>query len=141
SGPLALILVEPGATVAVSSALDEIGAGARPGEAHPDEHNGRPAPDPSGGSHRVEPSTADGGSDRSGFYSPVVRRIAAKHGIDLARVKGTGIGGRVRKKDVLAHLAQGGGPTVSQEPMLHIESPYRPEHATAPAGSGSPGPG
>ncbi|HMC07062.1 MAG TPA: dihydrolipoamide acetyltransferase family protein [Solirubrobacterales bacterium] len=141
SGRLERILVEPGATVAVGTALAVIDAGARPGEAHPDEHNGQPAPDQGGGSPATEPSTADGRTDRSGFYSPVVRRIAAKHGINLARVKGTGIGGRVRKKDVLAHLAQGGGPAVSQEPMLHIESPYRPEHATAPAGSGSPGPG
>jgi 2-oxoglutarate dehydrogenase E2 component (dihydrolipoamide succinyltransferase) len=141
SGRLERILVEPGATVAVGTALAVIDAGARPGEAHPDEHNGQPATAQTGRSHRVEPSTADGGTDRSGFYSPVVRRIAAKHGIDLARVKGTGIGGRVRKKDVLAHLAQGGGPPVSQEPTLHIESPYQPEQATAPAGSGSPGPG
>ena len=45
--------------------------------------------------------------DRSGFYSPVVRRIADKHEIDLARVEGTGIGGRVRKRDVLAFLEIG----------------------------------
>ncbi len=38
-------------------------------------------------------------------YSPVVQRIAAEHGIDLATVTGTGRAGRVRKQDVLAVIA------------------------------------
>jgi 2-oxoglutarate dehydrogenase E2 component (dihydrolipoamide succinyltransferase) len=42
------------------------------------------------------------------FVSPVVRRIAAEHGIDPASVPGTGTGGRVTKKDVLAFLEAGG---------------------------------
>src|SRR4030095_3027440 len=49
--------------------------------------------------------------DRAGFYSPVVRRIADKHGIDLTEVEGTGIGGRIRKRDVLAFIEAGGPPT------------------------------
>src|SRR5579875_686128 len=58
------------------------------------------------------PSTASsrpgaGGNGRR--YSPVVQRIAAEHGIDLASVPGTGRGGRVRKQDVLA-LVNGDGP-------------------------------
>jgi len=60
-------------------------------------------------------------------YSPVVQRIAAEHGIDLSQVPGTGRGGRVRKQDVLAFVE-------TEEPPLHIESPYRPEPvAPAPA--------
>ena len=43
-------------------------------------------------------------ADRSGLISPVVRRIADKHGVDLGPVEGTGIGGRIRKKDVLAYV-------------------------------------
>jgi pyruvate/2-oxoglutarate dehydrogenase complex dihydrolipoamide acyltransferase (E2) component len=37
-------------------------------------------------------------------YSPVVMRMAEEHGIDLARIPGTGIGGRVSKRDVLSYL-------------------------------------
>jgi pyruvate/2-oxoglutarate dehydrogenase complex dihydrolipoamide acyltransferase (E2) component len=59
-------------------------------------------------------------------YSPVVLRIAAEHGIDLEAVTGTGRGGRVRKQDVLAAVANG-----TTEPPLHIESPYKPD-APAP---------
>jgi 2-oxoglutarate dehydrogenase dihydrolipoamide succinyltransferase (E2 component) len=141
SGRLERILVEQGATVAVGTPLAEIDAGARPGVAHPDEHNGRRATARGEASPATERPTADGEADRSGFYSPVVRRIAAKHGVDLALVRGTGIGGRVRKKDVLAYVAQEGGQPVSQEPVLHMESPYQPEQAAVPARSGSPGPG
>ncbi len=92
TGRLERILVEPGDTVAVGTLIAEIDAEARPGEAHPDEHNGR---QPQGG-ERPAPSAAEAAAedgDRSSFYSPVVRRIADKHGVDLAQVSGTGIGG------------------------------------------------
>ncbi len=39
--------------------------------------------------------------------TPVVAKLADKHGIDLDMVKGTGIGGRITKKDILAYLAKG----------------------------------
>lgn len=39
-------------------------------------------------------------------YSPAVQSLAAQHGVDLSAVPGTGLGGRVTRKDVLAHLAQ-----------------------------------
>ena len=40
-------------------------------------------------------------------YSPVVRQIATQSGVDLSKITGTGINGRVTKEDVLAHLRQG----------------------------------
>src|SRR5690348_4277461 len=39
--------------------------------------------------------------------SPLVRKIAAEHGIELARMQGTGIAGRVTKKDIESYLATG----------------------------------
>jgi 2-oxoglutarate dehydrogenase dihydrolipoamide succinyltransferase (E2 component) len=150
SGRLERILVKPGATVAVGTLLAEIDAAARPGEAHPAEHHeakaGRSQPAtalPAAGvqrpAARTEPSpeAANGETDRSRFHSPVVRRIAGKHRVDLSQVQGTGIGGRVRKKDVLAYVqAQEGAPgQAAPEPVLHTESPYQGEEAQAPAAS------
>ena len=69
--------------------------------------------------------------DRSHVISPVVRRVADEHGIDLSQVTGTGVGGRIRKKDVLAFIES--GPTRKERP-LHTESPYRPRTAEPPNG-------
>ena len=99
SGRLERILVEAGDTVAVGTPLAAIDAAARPGEAHREEDTASPAAPPA--------PAAEGAPDRSGFYSPVVRRMADEHGIDLADVTGTGIGGRVRKRDLLAAIAEG----------------------------------
>ena len=43
---------------------------------------------------------------RKSPYSPVVRRMATQYGVDLSKVTGTGINGRVTKEDVLEHLRQ-----------------------------------
>jgi 2-oxoglutarate dehydrogenase dihydrolipoamide succinyltransferase (E2 component) len=162
TGRVARILVEPGETVAVGTAMAEIDAAASPGEAHPDEAGERAveaetaqpateAAEATTEAGRPEPAEAgaagatNGEADRSGFHSPVVRRIAEKHGIDLANVPGTGIGGRIRKRDVLAYIESGGAaepapaqePEAAPEPVLHTESPYRPEEVPATAGDGA----
>ncbi|MDX6581728.1 MAG: hypothetical protein QOI10_912 [Solirubrobacterales bacterium] len=111
SGRIARLVVQAGETVPVGEPIAEIDASAAPGQAHPDED-------------RAVTSTEDE-SDRSGFISPVVRRIADKHDIDLQQVEGTGIGGRIRKKDVLAHV--GDGHQKEAAPVLHSDSPYRPD--------------
>jgi pyruvate dehydrogenase E2 component (dihydrolipoamide acetyltransferase) len=48
-----------------------------------------------------------GGGPRSRILSPLVRRLADKHGVDLSRVQGTGTGGRITKKDILAFVESG----------------------------------
>ncbi len=46
---------------------------------------------------------AEASSGESGSYvTPLVRKMAAEHGVDLASIEGTGVGGRIRKQDVLA---------------------------------------
>jgi 2-oxoglutarate dehydrogenase dihydrolipoamide succinyltransferase (E2 component) len=139
SGRVSKLLVEPGETVPVGTPLAEIDTAAKPGEAHPEESERREREPATNVQPSAEPATngvgtADEETDRSGFHSPVVRRIAAKHGIDLDQVKGTGIGGRIRKKDLLAYIESGAeaGRPERPEPVLHTESPYRPEEA-APA--------
>src|SRR5215212_8335348 len=137
SGRMERLLVEPGQTVPVGTPLAEIDASARPGQAHPEERGGASRRQTAAEAATTSPteSAANGEADRSRFYSPVVRRVAEKHGIDLSRVEGTGIGGRVRKKDVLALVErqpEDGEPAERPEPVLHSESPYRPEEAERP---------
>ena len=45
---------------------------------------------------------------RSRILSPLVRRLADEHGLDLSRIEGSGSGGRITKKDVLAAIDAGG---------------------------------
>ena len=47
------------------------------------------------------------------YVTPIVRKLAAENGVDLTRVKGTGVGGRIRKEDVLAAVARPAAPSVS----------------------------
>jgi pyruvate/2-oxoglutarate dehydrogenase complex dihydrolipoamide acyltransferase (E2) component len=151
AGRLAKILVEPGDTVDVGTPLAELDASARPGEAHPEEHHDEPeAAQPTEGAPKAEappaPSSGDGEADRSGFHSPVVRRMADEHGIDLSQVQGTGIGGRIRKRDLVALIDSGAEPAqetaepTEQERPLHIESPYRPDEAATEAAPEAPRP-
>jgi 2-oxoglutarate dehydrogenase E2 component (dihydrolipoamide succinyltransferase) len=50
----------------------------------------------------TEPAPATGREDEKPSYvTPLVRKLAAEHGVDLAAVSGTGMGGRIRKQDVL----------------------------------------
>src|SRR5215216_891111 len=121
SGRLAKIIAEAGATVPVGEPIAEIDASARAGEAQPEEAKAETAE-----------GTESEHADRSGFISPVVRRIAEKHGVDLGQVEGTGIGGRIRKKDVLAYVeGQAGNGKAEATPVLHTESPYRPDEREA----------
>ncbi|MGX7826946.1 2-oxoglutarate dehydrogenase, E2 component, dihydrolipoamide succinyltransferase [Actinokineospora sp. 24-640] len=48
------------------------------------------------------PQGGEGGRDGSPYVTPLVRKLAAEHGVDLGSVRGSGIGGRIRKQDVLA---------------------------------------
>src|SRR5689334_19334165 len=87
TGRVVSLEVEVGMTVDVGTVLARIDAGAVPGEPHVDEGS-----QVAGRGSRVPAPP----------ISPVVRRIAAEHEIDLAQIQGTGRLGRVTKKDVMA---------------------------------------
>jgi 2-oxoglutarate dehydrogenase E2 component (dihydrolipoamide succinyltransferase) len=119
SGQVLRVYVPEGETVRAGTLLAMIG---RPGEAVPE------APEPGMAAASVEPAAAmaprapERKDGDLGFISPVVAKIAAEHNVDLGRVRGTGRGGRITKKDVLAFL-EGGRAEAPQPPVAPWETP------------------
>ena len=58
-------------------------------------------------------STKVNNGDNVPYVTPLVRKLADKHGVDLNNVEGTGVGGRIRKQDVLAAAGEGDAPAKS----------------------------
>jgi pyruvate/2-oxoglutarate dehydrogenase complex dihydrolipoamide acyltransferase (E2) component len=138
AGTLLEIVVAEGETVDVGAVIGRIGAdgavvdpGAAPAPESsppsPAASSPAPAPSPGAAAGRAE-APADGRR-----YSPLVRRIAAEHSLDLAAICGTGRGGRVTKSDALGAV---GKPPA--EPLLHSDSPYRPDPPPEPLAQAAP---
>ncbi|WP_173099871.1 2-oxoglutarate dehydrogenase, E2 component, dihydrolipoamide succinyltransferase [Actinomadura verrucosospora] len=80
------------------------------------------------------------------YVTPLVRKLAAEHDVDLATVKGTGVGGRIRKQDVLeaARAAKQAAEAARQQPPAPAAAPAAPAAArpagrhAAPAPEGAP---
>ena len=72
-----------------------------------------PAPTAAPAAAPAPSSTNASAGGASGYVTPIVRKLAADRGVDLAAVTGTGVGGRIRKEDILAAAPaaanQGGG--------------------------------
>jgi len=71
-----------------------------------------PPPPPPPPQPAAQPVATKSTDDSGPYVTPLVRKLAAENGVDLASVKGTGVGGRVRKQDVLA-AAEGKAPAAS----------------------------
>ncbi len=132
TGTLTSILVEEGATVPMGEAIAEMaveGGEEEPSTETSEASDGQDAPESPGpasdGQAKVDRvgtllrdvapvgPTGSGGpistgagmaASRGGRYSPAVLRLAEQHDVDLSQVTGTGIRGRVTRKDVQAHI-------------------------------------
>ncbi|GAA1448666.1 2-oxoglutarate dehydrogenase, E2 component, dihydrolipoamide succinyltransferase [Mycobacterium cookii] len=74
------------------------------------------------------PAQSEGGRDQTAYVTPLVRKMADQHGVDLGSVQGTGVGGRIRKQDVLDAAA------AAKEASAPAAAPAAPA-AAAPAAS------
>ena len=114
AGKLVKILAQEDETVEVGQALAELEPGEAPaGEAAPKKEpttvaaEGNGAQPAAAAAAPTATATPPVSSDTPS--TPVARRVAAAHGIDLDQVSGSGSGGKVVKEDVLAHLERNGG--------------------------------
>jgi len=174
SGTLTQILVQEGETVDVGTKLGQIGgsatAEAPAAESAPEPEAAAPAepataeaaaeaeaassaetpaptaPEPSAAPPAAAPQPSGNGK---AFVSPVVARIASERGVDPSQVPGTGSGGRVTKKDILAYVESGGAqqqapapePAAAPEPAKdEAPAPTPPKEQAPPAKPPAPAP-
>ena len=140
SGVLQEIKVSEGNTVQVNTVVGVIGEGngataaasapskaaaPPPAPAAPAKKEVSAPPSPS------VPAAAAGEEEESDVRSsPLVRKLAREHNVDLAKVTGTGTGGRVTKQDVLNFVERGASASVSSPAPAH--APSAPSPAVIP---------
>ncbi len=154
AGRVAQILVKPGETVPIQAVLAKLetdqAASLPAGEAAEkwDEetegfpgHMARATEPPIPAPPRVEPSApAPLAPPTAGRVriTPVVARMAAEHGLDLSKIPGTGIDGRVTRKDVEGFLGSGGVPPAG--PPKATPAPKPKPSVVPPTTGGAPAP-
>jgi pyruvate dehydrogenase E2 component (dihydrolipoamide acetyltransferase) len=86
----------------------------------------QPEKQPEPAAKQEQPAPEKDRDEPSTYVTPLVRKMASQHGVDLASVTGTGVGGRIRKQDVLE---------AAEAAKAKAEAPA-PEAPAAPAASG-----
>jgi 2-oxoglutarate dehydrogenase E2 component (dihydrolipoamide succinyltransferase) len=153
SGIVSEILVTEGETVDVGTVLARIGGEAAttvtpPTPSEPVPESAAPAapaepvaPEPAAAAPApAVPAPAEAPANGKAFISPVVARIAGEHGVDPAKVPGSGTGGRVTKRDILAFIEAGGEPAAAPAPAAPPEAAPLATPAAPPAVAPPPPP-
>ncbi|RNI24362.1 2-oxoglutarate dehydrogenase, E2 component, dihydrolipoamide succinyltransferase [Flexivirga caeni] len=98
--------VSSGSAPAAAPAAEEKPAEPEPAPAAPEPPTPAPAQSapaaaPAPAAKPAAPAAGSGDREPASYVTPLVRKLAAENGVDLASVQGTGVGGRIRKQDVL----------------------------------------
>jgi pyruvate dehydrogenase E2 component (dihydrolipoamide acetyltransferase) len=150
SGTLSEIKVEAGSTVQINTVVAVIGGGAAKGTAPAAAAANAPAtpsaPAPAAAAPASEAPAAASHGERL-RSSPLVRKIAKEHQLDLRQVPGTGSSGRITKDDVLQYIDKGGAakaPAAASSiaaPAPSAAVPAAPRAAASVPATASPEPG
>jgi pyruvate dehydrogenase E2 component (dihydrolipoamide acetyltransferase) len=112
--------------------------------------DGRKAPDTTKGFERSQElsasqdavalgrSDSESPDDARQKSSPLVRRIAAEHGVDIRQITGSGIAGRVTKNDILGYIENGGATAGLPEERAQSAAPGAPADRTTPSAPTAP---
>jgi 2-oxoisovalerate dehydrogenase E2 component (dihydrolipoyl transacylase) len=142
-GTMGAIVAQEGETVAVGAPLCEVHEGSVPERtdrqaaagwsggpmAIPPDEPAEAAPVAPAVAAARTPTVPSSPDTRGRFYSPAVVRLAGEHGVDLEHVTGTGIGGRVTRKDVEQFIGT--------RPAPAPKGPAAPAAAKGPAATGA----
>ena len=148
-GVVAKILVQEGETVEVGTVLAviapegadltaEVSVSEAPPEpatqaaADASEAAANEIAEPTAPTRAPAPVAAPASGNGRTFVSPVVARIASEHGVDPSAVQGTGTGGRVTKKDILAFVEGGSQAQAATAPTPPTAPTPEPQPAPAP---------
>lgn len=115
AGVLEAIIEEEGATVLSKQLIAKLKPGAVAGEPTTDSTEDKEAsPD-----KRHKAALTEESNDA---LSPAVRRLLAEHGLEASQVKGSGVGGRITREDIEAHLANAKAAPKAEAPAA-VEAP------------------
>lgn len=115
----------PVGTDGASASASAEAPAAPPGPAQPEPAApapSQPAPAASAPS-APEPSAPAGAHASAPYVTPIVRKLAHDRGVDLAQLQGSGIGGRIRKEDVLAAAEAAAKPQAPAETPATVAAP------------------
>ncbi|MGH3527081.1 MAG: 2-oxoglutarate dehydrogenase, E2 component, dihydrolipoamide succinyltransferase [Pseudonocardiaceae bacterium] len=143
AGTVLEIIAAQDETVAIGATLATVGDSDAP--------SGAPAPstpDPSPQSAEPEQPADraaasgiggyDGAAGGAPYVTPLVRKLANEHGVDLSTVQGTGVGGRIRKQDVLAAVESPDPEPAAPQPPPATPEPQQPPAAATPRSAQPP---
>ncbi len=133
AGTVLEIIAAQDETVPIGATLATVGDGDGQSEAPPPTTPDQPqqSAEPEQPADRAAASGSSGDDGVAGgapYVTPLVRKLAIEHGIDLSTVQGTGVGGRIRKQDVLAAVE-----TPEPQPATPQQPPATPEPQQAPS--------
>ncbi len=149
AGTLAATLVDEGKTVAINTVVAKIDEGGEAAIPAPAKAAAQPQPAPTmqgpeptaprpqqaaaAAAPAPEPEAVPVAAEEPlGPLSPLVRRLAREHNIDLRQVKGTGAGGRITKQDVENYVARKGAAPAAPPPSPAQPAAAAPQPAVAP---------
>ncbi|GAA2553746.1 2-oxoglutarate dehydrogenase E2 component (dihydrolipoamide succinyltransferase) [Neomicrococcus aestuarii] len=158
AGKLLEIRVNEDETVEVGAVLAVIGSGAAPAapapkaeapvaevpstEKAPAEPTG-PSSEPAAEAVPAAPAPqaaapeASADNNDSGYVTPLVRKLASKNNIDLSTVKGTGVGGRIRKQDVEQAIEAAAAAKSAPAPAASSSAAAKPAASAQPSAAAS----
>ena len=139
AGVLASITADEDTTVPVGGELGRTGAAAdisatpapEPTPPAPAARQPAPAPAPAPKTEPAAAQPAAATGEGAPYVTPLVRKLATEHNVDLAKVTGTGVGGRIRKQDVLAAAQQKKQSGEDAKAAPNAQAAVAPKTATA----------